>query len=161
MASQIQQVDYFYTMVPDKAGEGARVLAGLRDAGVNLLVFSGFPEGRKGQLDFVPSDAPAFVKAAKSLGLSVSKRKSGFLFQGEDQPGAAAEIMQKLAAAKINVVSMQAICSGEGRFGGILWVDSADVRKAAKALGIVKKPEPAAPVTQETPAPPGPGPVTP
>ncbi len=153
MASQIRQVEYFYTMVPDKPGEGARVLAGLRDAGVNLVVFSGFPEGRKGQLDFVPTDAPAFVKAAKGLGLSVSKRKSGFLVQGDDQPGAAADIMEKLGAAKINVVSMQAICSGEGRFGAVLWVKSTDVRKAAKALGIAKPPVAAAPPMPEPPPP--------
>ncbi len=140
MANQIRQVDYFYTMVPDKPGEGARVLNGLRDAGINLVVFSGFPEARKGQLDFVPTDVQAFVKAAKKMGLSPSKKKSGFLIQGEDQPGAAAEIMGKLGAANVNVVSMQAICSGEGRFGAILWVKQADVRRAAKALGVVKAP---------------------
>ncbi len=157
MASQIRQVDYFYTMVPDKPGEGARVLAGLREAGVNLEVFSGFPEGRKGQLDFVPSDAQAFVKAGKKLGLSLSKKKTGFLIQGEDQPGAAAAVMEKLGAAGINVVSMQAICSGEGRFGAVLWVNSADVRRAAKALGVVKQPQPVAPSPPATPAPAGPG----
>ncbi len=59
--------------------------------------------------------------------------------------------MEKLAAAKINVVSMQAICSGEGRFGGILWVGAADVRKAAKALGIASKPQPAVPPAAGTP----------
>lgn len=136
MASEIRQVDYYYTMIPDKPGEGARVLTGLRDAGVNLVAFSGFPEGRKGQLDFVPSDAAVFVNAAKKLGISLTKRKTGFLVQGDDQPGAAAEILEKLGAAKINVVSMQAICSGQGRFGAIFWVKTPDVRKASKALGV-------------------------
>ena len=137
MANEIRQVEYFYTMVPDKPGEGARVLGGLRDAGVNLLVFSGFPEGRKGQLDFVPADAAAFVKAAKSQGLSITRKKSGFHVQGEDQPGAAAEFMERLAAVNINVVSMQAICAGAGRYGAIIWVKTADVKKAARALGAV------------------------
>ncbi len=136
MAYQIRQVDYFYTTVPDKPGEGARVLSGLRDAGVNLVVFSGFPAGRKGQLDFVPSDAQAFVAASKKLGLQLSGKKRGFLVQGEDQPGAAAEIMVTLGTAGVNVVSLQAICSGEGHFGAILWVKPPDVKKAARALGI-------------------------
>ncbi len=135
MSNKIRQVDYYYTMVRDKPGEGARVLAGLRDAGINLMVFSGFPEGRKGQLDFVPFDAAAFVKAAKTQGLSLSKKKSGFLAQGDDQLGAAAEVMEKLAAANINVVSMQAICAGAGRYGAVVFVKSTDVKKAAKALG--------------------------
>jgi hypothetical protein len=157
MASEIRQVDYYYTMVPDKPGEGGRVLTGLRDAGVNLVVFSGFPEGRKGQLDFVPIDTPTFVSAAKKLGLSLSRKKTGFLVQGVDQPGVVAEFMQKLGAAKVNVVSAQAICSGEGRFGAILFVKSQDVRKAAKALGVVPKaqPSPAPAPGPQAPAAPG------
>jgi hypothetical protein len=157
MASEIRQVDYYYTMVPDKPGEGARVLAGLRDAGVNLVVFSGFPEGRKGQLDFVPSDVPTFVSAAKKLGLSLSRKKTGFLIQGADQPGVVAEFMQKLGTAKVNVVSTQAICSGEGRFGAILFVKPQDVRKAAKALGVAPKaqPSPVPPPGPQAPAPTG------
>jgi hypothetical protein len=135
MANEIRRVEYFYTMVPDKPGEAARVLGGLREAGVNLVAFCGFPEGRKGQLDFIPSDPAAFVKAAKKLGLSLSRKKTGFLVQGDDQPGAAAEFMEKLGAAKINVVSMQAISSGAGKFGAVLWVKAADVKKAAAALG--------------------------
>ncbi len=135
MTNEVRRVDYYYTMVPDKPGEAACVLAGLRDAGVNLVAFCGFPEARKGQLDFVPSDPAAFVRAAKKLGLALSRKKAGFLVQGDDQPGAVAEFMEKLGAAKINVVSVQAISSGSGRFGAILWVKAGDVRKAAKALG--------------------------
>ena len=136
MANEIRRVDYFYAMVPDKPGEAARVLSGLRDAGINMIAFCGFPEGRKGQLDFVPSDPAAFVKEAKKLGLSLSRKKTGFLIQGDDQPGAAAEFMERLGAAKVNVVSMQAIGAGAGRFGAMLWVKAPDMKNAAKALGV-------------------------
>jgi hypothetical protein len=44
--------------------------------------------------------------------------------------------MAKLAAAKINVIAMQAISAGTGRFGGLLWVKPGDLKKAAKALGV-------------------------
>ena len=54
MGESIRMVDYFYMESPDQPGEAARVLDQLRKAGVNLLVFSGFPVGRKAQLDFVP-----------------------------------------------------------------------------------------------------------
>ena len=37
MADTVRQVDYFYMQVSDKAGEGAKVLRALKDAGVNLL----------------------------------------------------------------------------------------------------------------------------
>ena len=45
MADTIRQIDYFYMLVPHKTGEGARILRTLKDTGVNLLAFSGFPEG--------------------------------------------------------------------------------------------------------------------
>ncbi len=136
MAEEIRQVDYFYAIVPDKPGQAARILAGLRDAGVNLIGFSGFPKRRKGQLDFIASDPEAFTMAAKKLGLSLSKKKSGFVIQGDDQPGAVAEVLSKLASAKINVTSMQAVSAGAGRYGGLLWVKGKDVKKAAKLLAV-------------------------
>jgi prephenate dehydratase len=56
MADEIQRVQYFYTQVPDKPGEGAKVLGALKEAGINLLAFVAFPNGRRAQLDFVPVD---------------------------------------------------------------------------------------------------------
>src|SRR3989442_11402225 len=66
MADTIQRVEYFYAQVPNKAGEGARFLTALHEAGINLLAFSGFPEGRGSQLDFVPADPAAFKQFARA-----------------------------------------------------------------------------------------------
>ncbi len=135
MAEKICKVDYFYMISPNKPGEGARILAALQDAGVNLLAFSGFPHGRKAQIDFVPEDSAKFKAAAKKAGFQLSSKKTGFLVQGEDRPGAVARIMAKLAGLKINVTAIDAVAAGNGRYGAILWVKAADVRKAGKALG--------------------------
>ena len=134
MADTIRKVDYFKALVQDKAGEGARILSAVLGEGINLLFFTGFPRGRKTQLDFVPEDGTAFRKAARNAGLAVTK-KTAFLLQGEDRPGVIAEIVSKLADAGINVTALDAVSAGEGRYGGILWVKPTDVRKAAKALG--------------------------
>ena len=74
MTDLIRKVDYFKAQVPDKAGEGARILSALLGEGINLLVFTGFPRGRKTQLDFIPENGPAFRKAAKKAGLAVTKK---------------------------------------------------------------------------------------
>jgi hypothetical protein len=134
---EIRRVDYFYVTVPDKPGEAARVLAALERAGVNLLGVSAFPHGaRRSQLDLIPEDSDAFVNAAKTAELKLSKKKSGFLIQGEDRPGAVADIVNRLAEVSINIVSVQAFCAGAGRYGGMLWVEASDLHGAAKALGI-------------------------
>ena len=135
MAEETRVVDYFYVETPDRPGEGARILNELQQAGVNLLAFSGFPKGRRAQLDFVPASAGAFRAAAKNAKLKLVGPKKAFLIQGDDRVGALAEILQKLADANINVTATDAVCAGADRFGVILWVKPRDVKKAAKTLG--------------------------
>ena len=134
MADVIRKVVYYKTEVPDKPGEGARILSALTAGGVNMLAFSGFPSGRRAQMDFIPEDEALFKKAAKTAGLKLSAKKTGFLVQGNDRVGAVSGIMTKVAEAKINITALDAIVAGGGRYGVIFWVKSADVRKTAKLL---------------------------
>ena len=135
MADTVQRVEYFYIQVPHKPGEGARALSTLKEAGVNLLAYSGFPRGRGAQLDFVPSDAAAFRQAAKSAKWKLTGPKRAFLVSGDDRIGAIQEVVDKVAAAKINITAVDAVCAGAGRYGAILWVAPRDFNRAAKALG--------------------------
>ena len=136
MAETIQLVDYFYMEAPDKPGEGARALAQLKEAGVNLWAFSGFPKGRRAQLDFIPTDPATFKAVAKKNKWRLVGPKKGFVIQGEDRVGALADLLAKLADAKINVTATDAVCGGADRYGVILWVKARDVKRAAKALGL-------------------------
>ncbi len=135
MAEEIRLVDYFYVEAPDKPGEAHRILSQFRQAGVDLLAFSGFPKGRRAQLDFIPVDSAAFKAAAKQAGLKLVGPKKAFLIYGDDRIGVGAELLGKLAEAKINVTATQAIFAGADRFGMILWVKARDVKKAATILG--------------------------
>jgi hypothetical protein len=135
MADSVRVVDYFYVTVPQKPGVGAALLNELRQAGVNLLALSGFPSGRGAQIDFVPEDGAAFRAAAKKAKWKVTGPKKAFLLAGDDRPGAIAEVLQKLADAKINVTAVDAACAGSGRYGAILWVAPRDVARAARTLG--------------------------
>jgi len=135
MPDIIRKVDYYYTSAANKPGEGARLLNQLRAAGVNLLAVHGFPSARKAQIDFIAVDGAALVAAAKSAKLKLSKPKTAFLAQGDDRVGAMAELMGKLAAAKVNVTAITGICAGLGRYGAILWVKPRDVNKASAVLG--------------------------
>jgi hypothetical protein len=135
MAESIRRVDYFYVETEHKAGVGARLLGELKSAGVNLLAFSGFPSGRKAQIDFVPEDAKAFRDVARRGKWKLTGPKRAFLIGGDDRPGVVGDIMSRLAAVNINVTAIDAVCAGNGRFGAILWVAQRDVARAAKALG--------------------------
>ena len=134
MSDTIRKVDYYYVVVSNKPGEGAKVLSALAAEGINLLAFSGFPSARKGQLDLVPENSEALKTAARKLKLKLSARKSGFLVQGDDRVGALTDTLDKLAGAKISVTAMDAIASGGGRYGAIFWVKPEAVSRAAKLL---------------------------
>ena len=136
MVETMEVREYFSVEVPDKPGEGARMLAQLKEAGVNLLAFSGFPAGRRAQLDFVPADGKAFRAAARKAKWRLGQAKKVFLVTGQDRIGVAANVLGKLAASKINVTASQAVAAGAGQFGMILWVKPPDLRRAIKALGL-------------------------
>jgi len=135
MADNVRLVDYFYVTAPNKAGEGALALTTLKDAGINLVAFSGFPQGRRAQMDFMPADPVAFKQAAKKAKWKVVGPKRGFLVQGEDRVGAIADLLERLGTAKINVTAIDAVSAADGRYSAILWVAPKDVKKAATVLG--------------------------
>jgi prephenate dehydratase len=135
MLDTVRKLDYFAIQAPNQPGEGARLLAALKNHGVNLLAISGFPTGRKSQIDLVPEDAAALRAAAKKLKLALGARKTCFVIHGDDRVGALAETMRTLADAKINVTAIQAVTAGMGRYGAIFWVPPRAVAKAVKVLG--------------------------
>jgi hypothetical protein len=134
MATTIRRTAYFSMQTPNRAGQGARLLNGLAAHGVNLLAFTGFPSAGRAQVDFIPYDVGKFTRAARKLGMKVSRKKTVFLAQGEDKPGAIAAICSRLARAGINMVAMDAVAAGKGRFGAIFWVKPRDVARAARVL---------------------------
>ncbi len=134
MATTVKKVAYFAMDVTNRAGQGARIVGALADRGVNFLAFTGFPNGKKAQLDFIPEDAAVFQKAAKAAKIKTRPRKFAFLIQGDDRKGAVAKVLKKLAEKRINVTAIDAVSAGKARFAAILWVALKDVSKTARAL---------------------------
>jgi hypothetical protein len=136
MADTVRGVEYYYVTVPDAPGEGQRILSALKDGGVNLLAYLGFPlGGGQSQIDLVPEDPRSLQAAAERTGLTLSGAKRAFLIQGDDRVGAVADTTARLAAANINITAAAATGAGAGRYGMILWVAPTDYERAADALG--------------------------
>jgi hypothetical protein len=134
MAEEIRVMEHYSASILNKVGEGARVLGALRDAGVNLVVFSGYKHGAgRAQLEFIPEDSATFVAAAKQVKLRLRKSTALYI-HGDDRPGAIADILTKLAGAHINLVAVQAVCGGGGSHGTIVFLPEAAARKAASVL---------------------------
>ena len=135
MADRVRKVSYCYPIVPHRAGQGARVLGEIRNAGVNLLAHVGFPIGRgRAQLDLVTDDIAGIKRAARRNGWRLSKTKKAFLVQGSDRVGAVHAHLQRLADANVSLTAAAAVAAGKGRYGMILWVKPRDFGRAARAL---------------------------
>ena len=130
----IRKASYYSLKIPQRPGAGAQLLAALKAAKVNLLAFTGFPAGGGAQLDFIPQDNAKFAKAARKAKLKLSARKTVFLAQGDDKVGALTSILGRLAQARINLVSLQAVTAGKRRYGAMFWVTAKDVAKASRVL---------------------------
>ena len=138
MPDMVRKVNYAYVTAASRPGEAAHVLEALRAANINLLAFSGFPQGRnKAQIDLVTDDLEALKAVARREKWKLSRIKRAFLVQGIDRVGAALAPLATTGGANINVTAAYAIAAGEGRFGMIFWVASRDYNRAAKLLEAV------------------------
>ena len=135
MSDRVMKVNYCYVMVPNRAGQGAKVFSAIREGGVNLLAHVGFP-GKKGkaQLDFVAPNLSKIRIVARRNGWRVSRPKKAFLVQGSDKSGAVNRHFTRLADARIGVTAAAALAAGGNRYGMIVWVRPKDYARAARAL---------------------------
>jgi len=132
----VRKIDYCYAVVPARAGRGAEILGALREEGVSLLAFTGFPiGGGRAQIDLVAPRIGDVRRVARKRGWRLGATKKGFLVQGRDAVGAVHRHLAKLAKRGINVTAADAVAAGGGRFGMILWVKPRDYARAARALG--------------------------
>jgi hypothetical protein len=128
-------VNYAYVTVGSTPGEAGRILMALKDANVNLLAFSGFPQGRnKAQIDLVTDDLDGLKVVAKRHNWKLSRIKRAFLGQGTDEVGAAVAPLATLGDAKINIIAADVISAGEGRCGMLFWVEPRNYNRAATLL---------------------------
>lgn len=132
----VSKIEYFYTTIEDKPGEGYRLLARFRRRDVKLLAFTAFPcDPGRCQLDFLPEDPELLLKAAREVNLSLTGPKKAFLIQGNDTVGVIADIYRKFLDANIDVHAGNGVSDGRGGYRYILWVNPLDYDRAAEALG--------------------------
>jgi predicted amino acid-binding ACT domain protein len=135
MAYETHKAQYCYVTSRNRAGAAAAVLKSLKEGGVSLLGFLGFPTKRgRAQLDLVVDKLGPVQKIAKKEGWKLSKPKRCFVVHGADEVGAVEQPLAVLAAAGLNVIAASAVVSGDGRFGMVFWVRKKDFARVAKLL---------------------------
>ncbi len=137
MAATIYSVDYYYTTVEDRPGQGCRFLETLASEEVNLLAFNAFPVGRdRTQLVIYPLNATWLGDLARHEGLRLIGPHHAFMVHGDDELGALVTIHQKLCDADINVSSSNGITDGRGGYRYLMHVHPEDYERAMSVLGV-------------------------
>lgn len=137
MAATIYSVDYYYTTVEDRPGQGCRFLETLASEEVNLLAFNAFPVGRdRTQLVIYPLNATWLGDLARHEGLRLIGPHHAFMVHGDDELGALVTIHQKLCDADINVSSSNGITDGRGGYRYIMHVHPEDYARALTVLDV-------------------------
>jgi hypothetical protein len=135
----VKRVDVWAASIKDEPGGLAKILTGLRETGADLdfVIARRAPENPgTGVLFVTPLRGDAEAAAAATLGFNVTRSLQSVRVEGENKPGVAAELAEKLAAAGINLHGFSAAVIG-ARF--ILYIGLDTAEDAAKAAAILKK----------------------
>jgi hypothetical protein len=137
MAHTIRRVDYFYTTVQDRPGQAHELLTQLSRLGVNLFALTAVPLGPDAtQMTLFPQDTNALKHAADRAGLRLDGPHHALLVQGDDELGALAGVLGRLADEDVNVYASYAVADGKGHYGDVIYVRPEHYDRAVKALNV-------------------------
>jgi hypothetical protein len=135
MRYSLRRVDSYSMEVPNRPGEAYRILQSLDEAGVNLVFFTAYPAaGDKAIVDLVVEDASGLLAALKAKNLPPARRTPALMVSGPERLGGAAEVLGRLADARINIHAFSGTAQGDA-YGMVLWIPPSDFDAAARALG--------------------------
>jgi hypothetical protein len=139
MEITVERVDVWAANIEDKPGGLAGVLSALRDVGADLqmIIARRAPqELGRGVVFVTPLRGDREIAAAAEVGFNVTQSLHSVRVVGQNRPGVAAELTQKLADGGINLRGFSASVIGS-RFVAYVAVDSLD--EANKSIGILQK----------------------
>ena len=135
----VERVDVWAATIEDKPGGLAKILTGLKDAGADLdfVIARRAPEKPGTGVVFVtPLRGDREVAAASTLGFNVTSSLKSLRIEGQNKPGVASALTNRLADAGINLHGLSAAVIGT-KF--IIYISLDNAEDAVKAAKIIKK----------------------
>jgi hypothetical protein len=135
----VERADVWAASIPDRPGGLAEVLNALRGAGADLqfIIARRAPDKPGAGVVFVtPLQGDREIQAASAAGFNVTQKLHSVRVMGPDRPGVAAELIQKLADAEINLRGFAASVIGT-QFVAYVGVDT--LENANRAIAILAK----------------------
>ncbi len=102
MSVTIKNLTIWRKEVAHRAGELARALEPLAEAGANLQVIMAYAEGDRGIIEIGPLSGKKVTDAAARIGFAASS-KPALLVEGNDRPGLGFKIASAIAGAGVSI----------------------------------------------------------
>ncbi|HUS47803.1 MAG TPA: ACT domain-containing protein [Phycisphaerae bacterium] len=134
----VERVDVWAASIKDQPGGLAQMLTALREAGADLdfiLARRAAEKPGTGVVFVTPLRGDAEIAAATDLGFNVTSSVHSVRVEGPNEPGVAARLTEKLAAAGVNLRGFSAAVIG-ARF--ILYIGLDAAAEADKAVSILQ-----------------------
>lgn len=136
MRADVKRVPYFYAIFEDASGVGYGLMQLFKQKELTLIGFHAFPlYDRQTQMNFFPENPKRFQAAMAESGVRLIGPKEAFIVRGATGLNTIIDHHKVLADAGINVKASDGIADPDGRFAYLLWVNHADVERAAGLLG--------------------------
>src|SRR6516164_7437242 len=133
----VERVDVWAATIEDRPGGLAQALAALRDAGADLKFIIARRAGAgKGVVFVTPLQGDREIAAAAQVGFNITHTLHSVRIMGQDRPGIAAELTEKLAGGGINLRGFSLSVIGR-QYLAYAAVDS--LNDANKVIEILKK----------------------
>ena len=135
----VERVDVWAATIEDKPGGLAKILTGLKDAGADLdfvIARRAREKPGTGVVFVTPLRGDREVAAASTLGFNVTSSLKSLRIEGQNKPGVASALTNRLADAGINLHGVSAAVIGT-KF--IIYISLDNAEDAAKAAKIIKK----------------------
>ena len=132
----IERVDVWSASVADKTGGLSWLLKGMDEAGAdfNFIIARRTPENPGSGVVFVtPIRGDREVKAASTLGFSLTRSVDAVCFEADNTPGAAARLTGLIADAGINIRGLSVAVIGT-RFVAYIGFDSTNDTETAVSI---------------------------
>ena len=132
--AKVQRITHFKITLEDKPGALLAIAKGLKGKNTSLVGLKALEsQPGKSAAYLIPRNADKLRSTLKSLGLAFEEGTSLFV-KGTDKTGALIKSLEAIAGAGVNIRATDAIAIG-GNYGAFFRVASADLEKAAAALG--------------------------
>jgi len=132
----VERVDVWSASIADRTGGLSSLLKGMDEAGAdfNFVIARRSPDKPGSGVVFVtPIRGDREIKAASTLGFSLTRSVDAVRYEADDKPGASARLTRMMADAGINIRGLSVAVIGT-RFVAYIGFDSA--RDAETAIGI-------------------------